>query len=132
MNKLKALPVYAIITASIILSGCLSFSYRPVGVEPAAFEMKNESYEILGDAEGYSSSFRLFWVLPVTPEISLDEAATDAIRAKGGDNLVRVSISRQRDVYIVGTVEEVCMTGKVIRYTANMTENKADKKESQK
>jgi hypothetical protein len=135
MMRWKAVPALAVITASLFAGGCLSFSNRPLGVQPSAMEMRSAQYEILGNAQGESSSFRLFWIAPVTQALSIDEAVTEAIRSKGGDNLIEMCMSHQRDVYIVGTVEGIRVTGKVIRYTGSKSESKSfrkAKKEKQK
>jgi hypothetical protein len=131
----KAIPALVVMSAALFSAGCLSFSNRPLGVQPSAMEMRSGQYEVLGGAEGASSSFRLFWIAPVTPDLSTDEAVTEAIRSKGGDNLIEMCMSHQRDVYIVGTVEGIRVTGKVIRYTGSKSENKSirkDKKENQR
>jgi hypothetical protein len=114
----KVIPALMALSLPLLAAGCLSFSNRPLGIQPSAMEMRSSQYEVLGGAEGASSSFRLFWIAPVTPDLSIDEAVTEAIRSKGGDNLIEMCMSYHRDVYIVGTVEGIRVTGKVIRYTA--------------
>ena len=100
----------------LLFAGCLSFARHPAGISPAAFETQGRSYDVLDDAEGYSSSFTLFWLFPFG-QPSLDDAVAEAVRSKGGDNLINVSIYKERDIYITGTVDAVRVTGKVIKYT---------------
>ena len=115
--KVRILTTAAALAMTLCLQGCLSFSKHPAGVQPSAYEMRSSDYEVLGDAGGFSSSFRLFWIYQATPAVSTEEAVMEAIRSKGGDNLIQMCVSRERDIYIVGTVEGIRVTGKVIRYT---------------
>jgi hypothetical protein len=97
-------------------TGCLSFKNHAVGIQDSAKETGGLDYEILGDAEGASSSLRLFWIFPVTPVINYDEAINDAIRKLGGDNLVEVTSWKEKNVYLIGTVDVLHVKGNVIRY----------------
>jgi len=111
---IKYLCLFAI---SIIFSaGCLSFKARPVGIQPSAKDMKSPYYEIIGEAEGISSEYKFFWFFTVTTGANTNEAIDDAIRSKGGDNLIEVVITREKNVYMVGTVNNIYVKGKVIRY----------------
>jgi hypothetical protein len=101
----------------LLLSGCLSFYSQPAGIQPEAFTLQGRSYEVLGDAEGYSSSFTFFWIIPFGRAASLEDAVADAIRSKGGDNLIEMNVYKERDVYITGTINAVRVTGRVIKYT---------------
>ena len=101
------------------MTGCLYFRSHPDGIQPIAKETDYYNYEILGDAEGSSSRFALLWFIPVTPPVTYDEAVTEAIRSKGGDNLVEVTSWSETKTYIVGTVYVLHVKGKVIRYISN-------------
>lgn len=81
--------------------------------------MASSDYEVIGEAEGISSSFRLFWFVPVTTAANFRDAVDDAVRSKGGDNLIEAVFTRERMVYIVGTVNNIYVKGKVIRYKQN-------------
>jgi hypothetical protein len=78
--------------------------------------MENRTYEIVGESSGEASSFHLFWILPVTPSLDMNRAIEEAIIAKGGDNLIDMTWSVERQVWIVGTLTAVQVKGKVIRY----------------
>ena len=106
----------ALLLFCLLFAGCLSIKRHPIGISPEAFETQGRSYEVLGDAEGYSSSFAFFWLFSFG-QSSIDEAVTEAVRSKGGDNLIDISIYREREIYITGTVDAVRITGKVIKYT---------------
>lgn len=113
------LKILFLFSSLLSFSGCISWQSHPAGVEPSAKFMASSSYEVLGEAEGISSSFKMFWVLPVTPPANCDEAVDDAIKRKGGDNLIEAVFTREREIYIVGTVENIYVKGKVIRYIRN-------------
>ncbi|HNX24080.1 MAG TPA: hypothetical protein PKG60_08520 [Spirochaetota bacterium] len=100
----------------LIFTGCISSRSHAVGVEANAKYMASPYYEVLGDAEGMSSSFTLFWLFPVTPSAGNDEAVDDAIKSRGGDNLIEAVFTRESKVYIIGTVSNIYVKGKVIRY----------------
>ncbi len=116
MKRGVTIPVIFLLTALSFCTGCLSFRSHAAGIEPSARLMTSSGYEILGEAEGTSSSFRLFWFIPVTPDASFREASDDAIKSKGGDNLIEAVYTRESLVYIVGTVNNIYVKGKVIRY----------------
>lgn len=116
MKHIKVPAVILIPAALLVFTGCLSFSSHPVGVEASARLMASPDYEVIGDAEGISSSFRLFWFIPVMPEANNDEAVDDAVKSKGGDNIIGAVFTRERKVYLTGTVNNIYVKGKVIRY----------------
>jgi hypothetical protein len=116
--KLKSGFLLIVIFADLcFFTGCVSFTAHPAGVEPSAKYMASEHYEVLGEAEGISSGFMLFWVFPVTPAADSNEAVDDAIKSKGGDNLIEAVFTGERKIYIIGTVNNIYVKGKVIRYT---------------
>jgi hypothetical protein len=100
----------------ILVSGCLHFNTRPTGIEPQAKSIDNKKYEILGEAEGQSSSFSLLWIIPVTPRIDYDKAVNQAVESRKGDNLIEVRTWKERQVWILGFIEILYVRGKVIRY----------------
>ena len=117
MKDARRLFVLAIVLSAFAFqSGCLYLKNHPGGVFPQAKETGSMKYETIGDAEGTSSEFILMWIARVTPEISFDDAVNEAIRSKGGDNLVNVTSWREKKVYMVGTVNVIHVKGTVIRY----------------
>jgi len=101
---------------TVFLSGCISFGEHYKGLEPNARVMESDDYEVLGTAEGQSSSFRLIGLFPVTPITSFDKAIDEAISDKGGDNLINVKYSIKKDYWVVGMIEVLHVKGVVIRY----------------
>jgi hypothetical protein len=110
-------PLLAAVLLSTMLPGCLSFTTKPTGLEPAAFDIKYRQYEVIGESEGESSSFTLLWFFPVTRGLSYKEAVDEAVARKQGDNLIEVESYHERQWWIVGTIEVLTVKGKVIRYT---------------
>ena len=109
--------IFCLLIISIMLSaGCISFNAHPVGIQPSAKNMNSPYYEIIGEAEGISSEYKLFWLFPVTSKANTNEAIDNAIKSKGGDNLIETVITRETNIYIVGTVNNIYVKGKVIRY----------------
>jgi len=49
------------------MAGCVSVKTNLTGVATNARTMDSMDYEVLGEAEGMHSAFRLFWIFPVTP-----------------------------------------------------------------
>lgn len=114
---MKAFCIAVLICGQLAFAGCLSFTKHPGGIQSQAFEINGRSYEVLGEAEGFSSSFTFFWLLPLMPPATLDEAIEEAIRSKGGDNLIDIHYYKERDVYFTGTVDAIRVKGRVIKYT---------------
>jgi len=119
MNRKAACRIFFLSGILVFSTGCLSFRAQPAGIEPGARYMTSPYYEVLGDAEGISSSFRLFWFIPVMPDAGFREAVDDAVKSKGGDNLIEAVYTKESLVYIVGTVNNIYVKGKVIRYIQN-------------
>ena len=115
----RSVTILWISVLSFCSTGCLYFRSHPVGIEPMARYTGYFNYEILGEAEGTSSSMTLVGIFPVTPGIKYEEAIDEAIRSKGGDNLIEVTSWRERKVYIVGVVDVLHVKGKAIRYISN-------------
>jgi len=119
MSTFKKYALIALIASVTSFStGCLYFKSHPLGIEQNARELEADHYEVLGTAEGSSSSFSLLWVLPVTPRASYDEAVNEAIRSQGADNLIDVTTWKSKKVYAIGTVDILHVKGKAIRYTS--------------
>lgn len=112
----KSFTAAAILSFALILTGCLYSKSHPAGIEPSAKFMESLDYEVIGDGEGSTSSFTLFSVIRVTPNLNYGEAVDEAIKSRGGDNLIESIFTRERRVYIIGTVDIIHVKGKVVRY----------------
>ena len=109
------LPVFCA-TVTLFLSRCLYSKSHPAGVEPSAKYMESAAYEVIGNGEGSASSFTLFSIIRVTPALDSSEAVDEAVKSRGGDNLIEAVFTKEKRVYIIGTVDIIHVKGKVVRY----------------
>ncbi|HOP62834.1 MAG TPA: hypothetical protein PK358_06980 [Spirochaetota bacterium] len=117
MKNLSGVKVSVLLLPVLFLStGCLYSGAHPLGVEPSAKFMESAEYEVIGDGEGRSSSFTLFSLVRVTSGCDGNEAVDEAVKCRGGDNLIEAVFTRERKIYIIGTVDIIHVKGKVIRY----------------
>jgi len=110
--------LFFLLAMAVLQTGCLMKYTHPGGIMPSYHPMEDRAYEETGWSTGETSSFHLLWVLPVTPELSLDRAVKEAIHAKGGDNMTDIRWWYATQHWIVGTVCVVHVKGRVIRYRA--------------
>lgn len=89
---------------------------RPAGLEPSWRPLQDKPYEVTGKASSRASNFILFWSLPVTDAPDLDRAINEAIAQHDGDELIDIRWYEKTSFWLVGTVHEIYVTGKVIRY----------------
>ena len=114
--SLRKLPAVILILSLAFSASCISSRIYPGGMEPALSINSDAEYEVLGTGEGMASSFRLFWMFPVTPEADINRAVTEASALLGGDDIIDVRWWKERKVYILGTVDIIHVRGKVIKY----------------
>jgi hypothetical protein len=113
---LKAVLPLLCASLTLFLSGCLYSKSHPAGVEPSAKYMESVRYEVIGEGEGSASSFTLFSIIRVTPPLDSIEAVDEAVKSRGGDNLIEAVFTKEKRVYIIGTVDIIHVKGKVVRY----------------
>lgn len=99
----------------VVLTGCIT-TRHVAGYEPHVRPLKSLHYEIVGEAESFTSNFNLLWFFNVTPLANFDRAIMDAINQKNGDDLIDVSWWIERQYWIIGTINIVHIKGKVIKY----------------
>ncbi len=134
MNKYKT-AISTIISAAIIITGaafstgCVYMHTYATGIKDSAEPIENNQYNILNPVYGQSSSFRLFWFIPVTPRINYNEAVDEAVLSGNGDNLIDVRMYEKRQIWILGTVDILYVEGKAIKYREEKPEEKAQDKE---
>jgi len=83
-TTLRMLPLAVILAA---LGGCTGVPYRMAEVE-----VDPTRYEVLGEAEGKTTGIMLFQFIPIRQNDRIERAAGQAIRSKGGDQLVNITI----------------------------------------
>jgi len=99
------------------LTGCCVYMQtRSKGMEPQVRPLASKKYRVLEYSEGTSSSFNLLWFIPVTQKADFNRAFEEAVYNKNGDNLIEVTWSCERQIWIVGTVDIIYVRGKVIQH----------------
>lgn len=98
-----------------VSSGCIT-TRHVAGYEPHVRPLKDTPFQIVGQAESFTSNFNLLWFFNVTPLANFDRAVSDAINQKNGDDLIDVSWYIERQYWIVGTINIIYIKGKVIKY----------------
>ncbi|MCX8123900.1 MAG: hypothetical protein N3F66_07015 [Spirochaetes bacterium] len=111
MRQLLCIALFCIMA----FTGCITTRYV-AGYEPHVRPLKSLQYEIVGQAQSFTSNFNLLWFFNVTPLANFDRAISDAINQKNGDDLIDVTWWIERQYWIIGTVNIVHIKGKVIKY----------------
>jgi hypothetical protein len=120
MKNIHAYKKYRLLITTILffscnLASCTTYTHV-VDLKPQAYPHQMQEYEVIEAVEGKSSSFTLFWVIPVTKKAAYSEAIDTMIKSKGGDNLIDVRLWHERQYWILGTVNIYHAKGTVIRY----------------
>lgn len=124
-TRVALIPAVGALLAALALTGCLSARTSVSGLSPSAYELQGKRYQELGPAEGQSTSFNLFWILPVTPRVSYQAALENAIAKQKGDNLINVRVWKRREYWVVGTLDYLYVEGTVIKYDDGAPEARA-------
>ncbi len=107
--------LWIVLCITIFFPGCITIMHV-AGYEPNVRPLKDISYQVVGEAESFTSNFNLLWLFNVTPPASFDRAVSDAINQKNGDDLINVSWYIERQYWILGTINVIHIRGKVIKY----------------
>lgn len=102
--------------AVALFSGCVRHYKKSGGLVPQYHPIAEKEYTVVGKSLAESSSFRLFWLIPVTKPLDFNETVEQAVNSKGGDNLVSIRWWYERQYWFVGTVDILYVEGDVIRY----------------
>lgn len=125
LSNIKQFKTFAIIQIVLLLflmqsfSGCVSIRTHATSLEPSAHPAPNTSsgYEKIEDTELMASSFSLLWFIPVTPEPNINQVIENKIIESGGDNIIKMKIWHERQIWILGTVNIIHVKGTIVRYT---------------
>ena len=108
----RTLYLLVFILPMLVLLGC---SVMPAGMAPAADDLANQEYEVLGKASGSASHFSLFFFLPLG-KADIDAAVRQAIAQRDGDNLINVRYWQRASWALIGAVITIEVEGDVIKY----------------
>lgn len=114
-NYIKHIFGIMLILSLVLFSACLGMRTHVKGIEPSARPLNTGKYEIIEPAEFAVSSFKLFWIFPVTPDLKIHETIEEAVNNRGGDNLIEMQVWHERQYWIVGIVDIIHVKGIVIR-----------------
>lgn len=118
--KMKKLLLAA---ALLPLIGCATI---PQGSAPSSSPLINQrgedlKYEVIGTSSASSGSFSLFGFIPFG-RADIDEAISDAIKSRGGDNIINLSYNVESVYYLFfGITTSIKVEGDVIKYKSGST-----------
>lgn len=99
--------------AGLALAGC---AHMPGGIAPSNEPIGNREYRVLGLTRGTDSHVLLFGFIPVAGSNSIRAAMEDAIRAKGADALIDITVEQYTQFWILFTRSVIKVEGYGIRY----------------
>ncbi len=98
-------------------SGCIVYRQLHIGgMEPQVRPLQQKPYEVVGEAESKISNFNLLWAVTVTDRPDFDRALREMVSEKGGDDIIEVRWWRERQHWVLGSINILRIKGKVIRY----------------
>jgi hypothetical protein len=110
-NWLRGIALAGILAAAG--SGC---AHAPGGISDSTTPIEGRRYLKLGHAKGTDSRVLLFGVLPVSGSNSTREAIADAIRSRGGDAMIEVTVESYTIYLILFSKMTTVVEGEVIRF----------------
>lgn len=115
MNNKLGVPMKLAALAVILLLayGC---AHSPGGVAPSTTPINGRSYQVLGDVRTTDSYVLLFGFLPIMGSNSTHDAIRDALRAKGADALIDVTVDKYFQWWILFTRSVIQVQGKAIKF----------------
>ena len=108
--------ITAIIAAVLVLtllSGCVM---APGGVAASSTPINGREYIQLGYAKETDSRFYLLGLIPITGANTSRDAIDEAVRSRGGDALINVTVESYAQWWIVVTRFTTRVEGDVIRF----------------
>ena len=105
-----------------LITSCVYMKTQIKGIKDCAEPLESQQYDVLNFSSGKSSTFYLFWFIPVTPRINYNEAVDEAVLGGNGDNIIDVRLYEQKQIWILGTVDILYIEGKAIKYKAEKPE----------
>ena len=96
-----------------VLAGCAT---TPGGVAASNTPLEGKQYTVLGPTAGKDRLVRLFMVLPVSGSNSLRAALDEAIRRKGGDALINITVESYSHYWLLFSTHATKVEGEAIRF----------------
>lgn len=118
--KPKLTKIFLLLLCLLFFTGCLLYKkIHYAGMEPYVRPMKDQPYEVVGEAEAKISNYSLLWAITVTKLPDFDSALMEMASEKGGDDVIDIRYWQEKQHWLVGTVTIIHIRGKVIRYTSD-------------
>ncbi len=99
--------------AALLLAGCAHF---PGGISDSTTPINNRKYVKLGRVAKTDSYVLLLGILPVTGSNTIREAVDAAIRSRGADALIDVTVESYFQWWILFTRHVTRVEGEAIRF----------------
>lgn len=99
--------------AALVLAGC---AHVPGGIADSSTPIDGRQYTRLGYAKGRDSRVLLFGFLPVSGSNSTRAALQDAIRSRGGDAMIEVTVENYSMYWVLFSKVTTYVEGEVIRF----------------
>ncbi|PJD99915.1 MAG: hypothetical protein CK427_15135 [Leptospira sp.] len=111
-TKISLILYFCILTISCVGDG----KVRDISIQPEATRILSSNYEILGSSIGESSTFYILGFIPITTEISMDYALSQAVqKIPNGQTMVDLKVWHEtRYFFPLGTVSVLKVRGNVI------------------
>ena len=100
-----------IFLVSFSFAGCVGNTYRLAQVD-----YDHSKYESLGIAKGYAGGAMIYpWFIPAAVNSTIERASRDAIKQRGGDDIVNVTVQQKWWWALVFQLFRVSVEGEVIK-----------------
>ena len=100
-------------TAILLVAGC---SHLPGGISDSTTPIDGREYDELGLVNTTDSRVLLFGFIPISGSNSIRAAMEKAIRAKGADALIEVTVESYNQFWILFTRDVIKVEGRAIRF----------------
>ena len=102
------------ILALSLATGCASW---PGGVAPSTTPLEGRDYTVVGREVGQDSMPLILGFIPLSGPTTVQEAIDDAVRARGGDAMINVTVDGYFHTWILFSLWTTRVEGDVIRFT---------------
>jgi hypothetical protein len=105
--------VLSVVLLCAVVTGC---AHHPGGVAASSTPIEGRRYRVLGHAEGTDSHVLLFGLIPIKGSNSTRTAMDRAVRSRGGDALIDVTVETYTQWWIILIRRAVKVEGMAIRF----------------
>lgn len=113
MRIIRYIGLLMVVLGIAVVSGC---TMMPGGIAPSTVPIDGRSYSNLGRASTTDSRVHLFGLIPVSGANTIRDATDAAIRSKGGDAMINVTVEFYSQWWIILTRSVTRVDGYVIKF----------------